>query len=297
MTWLDLRGGLGDTLIFSGVLKAAFDLRGERFDIVKRHRRQEFFIGHPAVSVYGVPKPGADVRSAMYVDDAVHLEKQRPFQVFARMLGLPTPIEEVFYLPPRAFDDRPLLKVLPRNVPLVVVCPGSSAPHKEMSVEKWEAIIRILNDNGICAVQLGDSKAKYIRGAYDFRGLTSPAEGAIILRNFHAAVGVDSFLLHAAYMQKIPTVALWGPTDPAIIGYDTHRNLVSKKPRCAECPTVLIKSYIETMHVTGEKRRVVVGSSVQCPLKKEDRCMDSFDIHEVAEAVLEAARRGGARSG
>ncbi len=297
MTWLKALGGLGDTLIFSGVLKAIFDVRKETFNIVARPGHRDFYVGHPAVARYGIPPPGADVRAVLYsADDAHQTRGRRPFQALAHLLGLATPAEEVLYFPQRRFDERRLLDVLPRNRPRVAICPSSAAPHKEMSNEKWQALVAILNRADLCVVQIGRRNATHVRGAYDFRGLTTPGEAATLLRNFDAVVSVDSFLMHAAAMHGVPTVVLWGPTSWRIFGYDKHLNIESKRRRCEACRTAAIAGHADVHSITGARRQIELVYRLPCPLAEEERCMELFDVDEIAGAVFEVlARRDPAR--
>lgn len=292
MIWLNVRGGLGDTLITSSVLKCVFDTRREKYNVVMRTGQRDFFVNHPGVNIYGHPPDDAEVRTVIYSHHEAHWKNgQRPFQVLAEMFGLRTPVKEELYIPAQAISERSLLRTVPKDRPLVAICPSSSAPHKEMSKEKWESLVKLLNERNISVVQVGHHRAKYIRGAYDFRGLTSPGEAATILRNFHAVVTIDSFLMHAAYMWQIPTVVLWGPTDCHIFGYETQINLMSKKTRCTTCRTIVIDSSIDAHCISGAKGWIELGTHVQCPLGPEERCMDCFDVDEITNSVLKIVCR------
>lgn len=54
-----------------------------------------------------------------------------------------------------------------------------------------------------------------------------PRAVTALIPNVRAVITIDSYLLHAAacFKDKTPTLALWGGTNPKVLGYPTHRNM------------------------------------------------------------------------
>lgn len=94
-----------------------------------------------------------------------------------------------------------------------------------MAAGKWEELVAIVAAYQVAAIQLGNKRDRYIRGAYNFLGLTTPAQALAFLSKVDAVITVDSFLMHGAFMQKVPSIVLWGPTNPEVFGYRVYINL------------------------------------------------------------------------
>lgn len=100
--------------------------------------------------------------------------------------------------------------------------PGSGSPHKCVSAETMAAVIRNLHQQGIPPLIVGgpadEAAVRRVRdsGIQDIpvilgRDLTTIAT---VLSGARLFVGHDSGLTHLAAVLKVPTVAVFGPTDP-----------------------------------------------------------------------------------
>lgn len=263
LRWIDPQGGFGDLLILSGVMKEAFDRTGMQYNVVSCNGRRWLFADHPAVRCYGRPPQDASIEVMNYGYEAEHQRGGRPYPVLARMFGLSPPGEERLYAPLAKIDVRPLCHYLPPGQPWVAICPSSNGPRKEMAATQWEELVAIMAAHQVAAIQLGNKRDRYIRGAYNFLGLTTPAEALALLAKMQAVITVDSFLMHGAFMQKTPAIVLWGPTNPEVFGYDAHINLRSLSSPCHVCPKMAYEYLLK------------------CPQGDEFHCMNRFDMGSV----------------
>lgn len=160
-------------------------------------------------------------------------------------LGLARP-EPAFpvHFPPLAADR--LQALGPRPRPRVALIPCSRWTSKNWPAESFVAIGRRLRerhqarivllggpeDVSVCAAIADGIGA----GALDLAGKTSLVEMGSVLREMDVAIGNDSGPAHLAVAAGTPTLALFGPTDPARTGaYGAlHRNIRADLT-CAGC--------------------------------------------------------------
>ena len=64
-----------------------------------------------------------------------------------------------------------------------------------MAANQWEELVAIMAAHRVAAIQLGNKRDRYIRGAYNFLGLTTPAEALALLAKMKAVITVDSLVL------------------------------------------------------------------------------------------------------
>jgi len=223
-TWINPIGGLGDTLMISGVLKLVSEKDPSRkFNLVARTKYGPLLEGHPAIERIGHPRPGARFLSTNYWDEEDYGRPgSRAFQLLARMFGLEPPIEERLYVPGEFSVDPVLLRAIPWKRRNILFCQGSDSPRKQMPIEKWEKLAGLPAGRKIGIVQAGNRNDVYIRGTYSLLGLTSPRHLISMLDRFDAVVTGDNFIMHAAHLRGVPAVVLWGPTDHRVYGYSGH---------------------------------------------------------------------------
>ncbi|HEY4978277.1 MAG TPA: lipopolysaccharide heptosyltransferase II [Candidatus Acidoferrum sp.] len=74
------------------------------------------------------------------------------------------------------------------------------------------------------------------RKAIDLTGKTAIADLPALLSQCHLFVGNDSGAMHVAAAVGLPTVAVFGPTDPeGTAPVTTHYSIVQQKPYCSPC--------------------------------------------------------------
>lgn len=236
LTWINPLGGLGDTLLLSGVLKQVVDLDpGRRFNLVIRTKYPPLLQGHPALEMIGHPQPGARIIGADYWSEPGFGDSgMRAYQALAQRFGLQTPVPETLYTPWEMEDDPLLEEFLPRGRFNILLSPSSSAPRKQPATARWGGLVRQLKARGAEVVQVGHATDDYIRGAVSLLGLTSSRQVISLMRRFDLLLGVDNFLMHAARLTATPAVILWGPTDHRVYGYPDQSHLQATPPeRCA----------------------------------------------------------------
>ena len=183
-----------------------------RFKMVRRTRYGIVFRNHPAISEIGFPPVGSTIKSVTYWDNHIGPGQDRPYQVLAKMFGLPTPIEEVLYLAASEKISPLLEEMIPWGEVNIFISPSSDSPRKTMSPILWEKLTCRLKKDGFNIIQVGQAKDTYIKSAYSLLGLTTLAEVAALIERADLVITLDNFIMHLAGMVGTPAVALWGPT-------------------------------------------------------------------------------------
>jgi radical SAM protein with 4Fe4S-binding SPASM domain len=229
--WINPIGGLGDTLMISGVLKQVLEnYPSRRFNLVERTKYRAILEGHPAIEKIGSPAPGAEFLSTNYWDcEAYRLPGGRAYQALASLFGLEQPVEERLYVPWAYEDDPLLMRSIPWKGRNILLSQSSDSPRKQMGIRRWEALVERLADKETGIFQVGRMPEDYIRGAYSLLGLTNPRQLISLVRHFDAVVTSDNFIMHAAHLHGVPAVVLWGPTDHRIYGYADQVHLSAKR--------------------------------------------------------------------
>lgn len=109
---------------------------------------------------------------------------------------------------------------------VIALHPGASHDSKRWSEEKWKQLMRTLSAEGYplrlygarseetqlrreYAAEIADCGVEIVTG--DIAAFIASLSGSALL------VGMDSFAVHAAHAQGIPTVVLHGPYDPSVM--------------------------------------------------------------------------------
>lgn len=168
----------------------------------------------------------------------------------------------------------------------ITLQPGSGnniAPWKTWRIEKWIKIIDELSQAHpeINVVVLGDdtevelskrlpSRANLV----DAIGKTSLDELPGVLADSILHIGNDSSLMHLAGCLGIPTVTIWGGSDPALYGWNkvdaAKHTEIYKHPECGPC-----NRWIEP-----NRSRVELPS--MCP---DFKCLEGISVQEILQAI------------
>lgn len=277
LPWINPVGGLGDTLMVSGVLKLVHDADPtRRFHLIRRTAYLSLLQGHPAIQSIGHPPKGARILGVDYWSmEPLGAGEHRAFQVLARSFGLPTPVEEVLYLPGGIEEDPVLAGFVPWRARNIIIAPASASPRKAMHPTLWHRLVDLLQADGCFVVQVGRRNDVRIRNAYSLLGVTNPRQVIGLLPRASAVVTCDNFLLHAAHLAWIPTVALWGATRHEVYGYPEQVHI--QMPR--QCGLALDHDCVAPEHSEGGR---LYGTP--CPLG-EAHCLDQMRPETVLEAV------------
>lgn len=273
--WLNPIGGLGDTLMLSGVLKLLYDKDpSTRFHLARRTRYASILKGHPAIDISGHPPKNAIIQPVDYWShEELGPGTQRAFQILARMFGLETPVEEKLYLPVEPEDDPILYKFIPWKEKNVLIAPSSESPRKMMHPMAWHHITERLNAEGVNVMQSGRINELRIKGAYSLLGITTPRELIALIRKCQLVITSDNFVMHAAHLANVPAVVVWGPTDHRVYGYQEQIHLQADLDHCPfknECIGVgFAKNY-----------------PTPCPLN-EHHCMNKISPDEIVFSAIQ----------
>lgn len=278
--WINPVGGIGDMLMLSGVLRQVVQRdHRQRFNLVRRTRYVGIFEHHEAIATIGHPPKGAPMKHTTYWSmEALGSGLQRPYQVLARAFGLDTPIPEQLYLAGAVAPDDPLLQRIPWRQLNVVIAPATDSPRKAVPAATWHELVERLTNDGAFVMQVGLAADLRIRNAYSLLGLTTAQQLVSLLRRCDLVVTVDSFVMHAAHLAAAPTVALWGPTDHRVYGYQDQTHLQAP----LDCRPARGLSCIDP---ANNRDGEVYGT--QCELAAR-HCMNSLDAARIHEACRRA---------
>jgi lipopolysaccharide heptosyltransferase II len=104
---------------------------------------------------------------------------------------------------------------------------------------------------------------KGIKNVYDITGQTNIRELAYLISLCRVLVTNDSAPMHVASAVNTPTVAIFGPTDPAKYGPLAARSITIRKDlRCSPCQKALCKFNLECMSSISSEEVVDAVSKV-----------------------------------
>jgi len=140
-------------------------------------------------------------------------------EIYAKLAGVDTQLER-----PRLYCEnwasRHLDGLLTLGKPLIALAPGASWPTKRWPLQNWRALAEKLIADGCTVVELGNDDDPEIGMGISLRGMTSVRDAACILHSSRLLISCDSGLMHLALAAGTPVIALFGPTDPAILVRD-----------------------------------------------------------------------------
>lgn len=232
--WILPAGTLGDALVLSAVLRTGFERTGERFGLVRMKPYTSLFMGHPAISEISTPDPATSrvIRTDIWnAQTSPELAGARPFtKLCVSIFGTDWP-ETAPWAPLVPEDDAPV-DALGLRVAPIVLANGAETVRHEWPERTWSALAGRLAGHGVPLVQVGPSPTAGLKGALNLTGLLQPRSVLALVRRSQACVSVDPFVTAAARMFDVPTLAIYGPTDPATVGFDGQLNV----HRLGKCP-------------------------------------------------------------
>jgi len=194
-----------------------------------------------------------------YRIDKNQLAIERWRQLFARVLAYPLPVS-----PPDfgvGGKSWPEAQGIPEDGYLVAV-PNASWDNKYWIDSHWREVIAMAGRAGLQVLLTSGSEKERQRCCEIAKGLENASvlprksltEIAAILRASRGAICMDTGLAHVSAALDVPTVTLYGPTDPALIGATGARSthLVAGGYACIPC-------YRKECVVAGYR-----GSEAQC---------------------------------
>ena len=162
---------------------------------------------------------------------------------------------------------------------LVVICPGARSHIKRWAAEGFARVAdRLIEEAGAQIVFSGEpeeeSVVQEVLGCMRYRacsdvGLTTVRQLGELMRRAQLVITNDSASLHVASALRVPTVAIFGPTDEAKYGpTSARRRVIRRRLFCAPCERSLCRFNHECM-----------------------RFISSGEVYEAARHLLDAGRR------
>lgn len=272
--WINPVGGMGDTLMVSGVLKLVHEKYPDRkFNLIRRKGYSDILKRHPAIEHIGFPPADAEILGTDYWSkEKLGGGQQRAFQILARMFYLETPIEEKLFYPENTDKIDLLLEVIPWKGKNVLLAPSSESPRKEMHPRIWQHVIDRLTHYDMLVVHAGKRREIHLRNTYSISGITTPGELINLLGRIDLVLCADNFVMHAAHLKNIPAIVTWGPTSHEVYGYPGHIHLQAPLDHCELKDKCLGPEYFENY-------------STPCPLK-ENHCLGRISADRIFNMAM-----------
>lgn len=163
-------------------------------------------------------------KSVTYPGDRVH-EVRKWLGLVAHLGATSAPRPELPVLPAEQAEAQALLAPLERGRPIVALHAGSRDPARRWPPERFAALADQLWDTEDCQIVLTGSREDAETNALvcracrapvlDLTGQTSLGTLAALLERVDLLVTNDSGPSHIAWARHIPSVILFGPTEPA----------------------------------------------------------------------------------
>lgn len=225
-------------------------------------------------------------RSRLFTDPCPYNTEEYEAEMFFKLLA---PLD--LNAPPPQVDNLEIL-ALPKPAhffknPYIVIFPGASVTAKQWPAERFAEVACFCAGKGFDVVVVG-GKAESDTGrlivnasssCHNLAGKTSLTEAAAIVAGACLMISGDSGLLHIAQLQGVPTVSLFGPSDPKkwCLKGGLH-SVVSAGSECAPCsrfgtiPTcyhnfqcmqdITVTMVVEAVEFLLKKNR---GNQTDCP--------------------------------
>lgn len=134
--------------------------------------------------------------------------------IIGETLGLKLKESDPFKL---NFSDPELLRQLqlkPKSYVIIQPAAGDWFKEKNWNAEYWTQLVQKLNKIKIAAHQIGTLEDEVIEGCVDWRGKLTLAQSLNLIQYSSGLIGVNSFGEQAAAAYNIPSIILYGPTNP-----------------------------------------------------------------------------------
>lgn len=205
-------------------------------------------------SVAKGPRVGFDVKSArekwvaLTYHQAFHIPQQqhaveRIRQLFASALGYCITSNTVDYgIDPARLVEMPE-EVIVHEAPYIIFLHGTTWHTKHWPEAHWVVLAQLANRAGYRIKLPWGNQAERERaervaqeGAVEVLPKTTLSQMARIIKGARGVVAVDTGLGHVAAAMAVPTVSLYGPTNPALTGaYGPFQTHATSSRACAPC--------------------------------------------------------------
>lgn len=136
---------------------------------------------------------------------------------------------------PTLYDDTSSTESLPERRPRIAIAAGATWDTKRWPKKHWQRLIEMVREAGGSTVELGAGHEP-VGGDLNLVDTTSVSEAAAIIRACDVLVTGDSGLMHLGLAAGAHVVALFGPTDAAmIVGPHPRLTVLDNKRPCRGC--------------------------------------------------------------
>ncbi len=155
----------------------------------------------------------------------------------------PSPQIEIkeFFIPPKKKQKQ-------KQIAVQLSCGNNKTPYKQWPTEKWTSVIRYVLDLHYKVILLGDQNelhaAKTISSKINHQNLKNKV-GRTTLPEFFdyiqqsiLCIGQDSSAMHMAAVLDVPSLTIWGGSNPKRYGYarlSPKHQIISLQYPCAPC--------------------------------------------------------------
>lgn len=156
--------------------------------------------------------------------------------------------------------------------PTVLLLHGTTRFDKHWPDKYWETLAQLLGNSGVLVnvPWFNDEehrRARLIAGAHPnvrILGRTNLAGMASHIASAHAVVAVDTGLGHLAAALAVPTLSLYGPTSPALIGaygLNQHHLVAAEQPPVSQQVAPAVFAPLTPAIVLAQLNRLLAGTA------------------------------------
>lgn len=274
--WVNPVGGLGDIIMLSTAMKKSYEKFGKKFCVARRAQYTELLLNHPAIQCFGnPPKNSYIVCNDYWMRQEFQDPSNKGLYITLKIFGVTDDNDfEETYLPNYDNDEKVqiLLDTIPWKEKNVVISFSSESPRKMLHPCKWHLIVEKLIAQQYFVLQVGRLGDINIHGAYSLLGTTTPSQLIEILRRTNLIITPDNFVMHAGHLVKVPTIALFGPTEASRYGYSDHYCIQADTSKCN------LRDKCLGPHVSE-------NYSKPCP-QNEFHCMNNIDENIIVDIAI-----------
>jgi heptosyltransferase II len=159
---------------------------------------------------------------------------------------------------------------------IIGMAPGATyGPAKRWPVERFAAVAKeIIREYGATIILFGSKQDQDVTNSIataiqdhslNLAGITTIQEVMSLISRCHAFITNDSGLMHVAGAMNVPTVAIFGSTNPATTSPPGKRNIIIRKPvDCSPCLKPVCPTDFRCMNLIGVEEVVAaVGQAIK----------------------------------
>ena len=185
-------------------------------------------------------------RSKMYTLTVPYAQDQYELKVFNSLFSAIFNLAAEFNIGPAYFKDILPVKISAKKIECVCLFPGTTVLEKKWPDENWAHIVDWLVQNKFTPILLGGQTEEKqceriiaLSGrpqAINLCGKLSISQTAMLFEQIRLLISTDSGILHLAMLCNVPTVSLFGPSNPLKWApKGRQRIIIHKSLSCSPC--------------------------------------------------------------